>query len=169
LAYADYMGNVTQLAVELVNAGGLDEPSELARLFLDQHRIDPPGPGGLGELPALVRAALAQLVDGAEPAAVHELLKRYPPDMHLSDHDGYVHVHYSRDGAEPRQWLGQLIAAQLAMLAAGEQSATLGRCAARGCGNFFVDQSRNRTRRFCSNACASRTTVAAYRARTPKS
>ncbi|WP_436850251.1 CGNR zinc finger domain-containing protein, partial [Streptomyces monashensis] len=27
------------------------------------------------------------------------------------------------------------------------------------------DDSRNRTRRFCSNACASRTTVAAYRAR----
>lgn len=42
---------------------------------------------------------------------------------------------------------------------------TLGRCAAAGCENYFVDQSRNRTRRFYSNACASRTTVAAYRAR----
>ncbi|MEV0173240.1 CGNR zinc finger domain-containing protein [Streptomyces sp. NPDC050803] len=31
-----------------------------------------------------------------------------------------------------------------------------------------VGQSRNRTRRFCSNACASRTTVAAYRARAAK-
>jgi predicted RNA-binding Zn ribbon-like protein len=167
LAYADYMGNVTQLAVELVNADGLDEPSELAWQFLGQHRIDPPGPGALGELPALVRAALTQLVNGAEPAAVHELLKRYPPDMHLSDHDGagHMHVHYSRDGTEAQRWLGQLIAAQLALVAAGEQSVTLGRCAARDCGNFFVDQSRNRTRRFCSHACASRTTVAAYRAR----
>ncbi|WP_406158461.1 CGNR zinc finger domain-containing protein [Streptomyces canus] len=45
---------------------------------------------------------------------------------------------------------------------------TLGRCAAAGCEDYFVDQSRNRTRRFCSHACASRTTVAAYRARAAK-
>jgi predicted RNA-binding Zn ribbon-like protein len=57
-------------------------------------------------------------------------------------------------------------AAELALVAAGDPAVTLGRCAAAGCGNYFVDQSRNRTRRFCGNACASRTTVAAYRART---
>ncbi|WP_406393320.1 CGNR zinc finger domain-containing protein [Streptomyces sp. NBC_00882] len=44
----------------------------------------------------------------------------------------------------------------------------LGRCAAAGCEDYFVDQSRNRTRRFCSHACASRTTVAPYRARAAK-
>ncbi|MGW7722842.1 CGNR zinc finger domain-containing protein [Streptomyces canus] len=44
----------------------------------------------------------------------------------------------------------------------------LGRCATAGCENHFVDQSRNRTRRFCSHAWASRTTVAAYRARAAK-
>ncbi|MGW5371674.1 CGNR zinc finger domain-containing protein [Streptomyces sp. NPDC004011] len=52
--------------------------------------------------------------------------------------------------------------------AAARPAVTLGRCAAAGCDNYFVDQSRNRTRRFCSNACASRTTVAAHRARTAK-
>ncbi|MEV3910829.1 CGNR zinc finger domain-containing protein [Streptomyces canus] len=31
----------------------------------------------------------------------------------------------------------------------------LGRCATAGCENHFVDQSRNRTRRFCSHAWAS--------------
>ncbi|MFF4355485.1 CGNR zinc finger domain-containing protein [Streptomyces sp. NPDC001604] len=45
---------------------------------------------------------------------------------------------------------------------------TLGRCAAAGCGNYFVDRSHNRTRRFCSDACASRTTVEAHRARAAK-
>jgi hypothetical protein len=168
--YGDYMGNVAQLAVELVNAGGLDAPTELTRQFFDEHEIVPPGPGGLGELPALVRAALAQLIDGTGTAAVHELLERYPPDMHLSDHDGVdrLHVHFSRNGTGAQKWLGQVIAAWLALVAAGDPSVTLGRCAALGCGNFFVDQSRNRTRRFCSNACASRTTVAAYRTRTAK-
>ncbi|WP_407647073.1 CGNR zinc finger domain-containing protein [Actinacidiphila soli] len=42
---------------------------------------------------------------------------------------------------------------------------TIGRCWAAGCPRFSVDQSRNRSRRFCGNTCASRTTVAAHRAR----
>ncbi|MEU9450324.1 CGNR zinc finger domain-containing protein [Streptomyces sp. NPDC048277] len=42
---------------------------------------------------------------------------------------------------------------------------TIGRCHAATCERFYVDDSRNRTRRFCSNACAGRTTVAAHRAR----
>ena len=48
---------------------------------------------------------------------------------------------------------------------ASDPAATIGRCQARGCARLFVDQSRNRSRRFCGNTCASRTTVAAYRAR----
>jgi predicted RNA-binding Zn ribbon-like protein len=99
---------------------------------------------------------------------VHALLEQYPPDMHLSDHDGRLHVHFARDGSPAREWLGRLIAAQLALVVMGDTAGTLGRCAAAGCANYFVDQSRNRTRRFCGNACASRTTVAAYRARASK-
>jgi CGNR zinc finger len=41
----------------------------------------------------------------------------------------------------------------------------LRRCAAAGCGRWLVDTSRNQSRRYCEHACASRTTVAAYRAR----
>ena len=115
-----------------------------------------------------VSTALAQLLDGTPPDAVHQLLRDYPPEMHLSDHDGLGgwHIHFSRNGTPAERWLGQLLAAKLALVAAGDPAVTLGRCAAAGCANYFVDQSRNRTRRFCSNACASRTTVAAYRART---
>jgi predicted RNA-binding Zn ribbon-like protein len=165
--YGDYIGNVTRLAVELANTGTLDEHGELVAAFFAEHEITPPPDGALGDLPDLVRTALAQLVDGTAPDAVHRLLRDYPPDMHLSDHDdlGGWHIHFSRNGTPAKRWLGQLIAAKLALVAAGDPAVTLGRCAAAGCGNYFVDQSRNRTRRFCSNACASRTTVAAYRAR----
>lgn len=38
-------------------------------------------------------------------------------------------------------------------------------CAADPCRNVFVDQSRNRSRRWCSESCAARVNVAAYRAR----
>ena len=169
MQYGDYIGNVTRLAVELANTGTLDQSGDLVADFFEQHDITPPPDGAYADLPALVSAALAQLVDHQPPQAVHQLLRDYPPEMHLSDHDGagngVYHIHFSRNGTEATRWLGQLVAAKLALVAAGDPSVTLGRCAAAGCGNFFVDQSRNRTRRFCSNACASRTTVAAYRAR----
>ncbi|MFI5697235.1 CGNR zinc finger domain-containing protein [Kribbella sp. NPDC051586] len=160
---------MTRLAVELANTGTLAPDGELVAAFFAEHEITPPPDGDFGDLPDLVRTALAQSVDGGAPDAVHRLLREYPPDMHLSDHDGFGwHVHFGRNGTPAKRWAGQLIAAKLALIVAGDPSVTLGRCAAAGCGNYFVDQSRNRTRRFCSNACASRTTVAAYRARTAK-
>ncbi len=168
MLYGDYIGNVTRLAVELANTGTLDEHGELVAAFFTEHGVTSPPGGDYGELPDLVRTALAQSVDGAAPGAVQRLLRDYPPEMHLSDHDGGWHIHFSRNGTPAERWAGQLIAAQLALVAAGDPAVTLGRCAAAGCGNYFVDQSRNRTRRFCSNACASRTTVAAHRARAAK-
>jgi hypothetical protein len=169
--YGDYTGNVTRLAVELANTGTLDQDGELVSGFFREHEVTAPPGGDYGDLPDLVRTALAQCVDGSAPDAVHRLLRDYPPDMHLSDHDnsGGWHVHFSRNGTPGKRWVGQLIAAELALIVAGDPAVTLGRCAAVGCGNYFVDQSRNRTRRFCSNACASRTTVAAHRARAAKS
>ena len=165
MLYGDYMGNVTRLAVDLANPEGWDRTTGLSRELLSEHGIAWPEREALGDLPGLVGAALGQIVDSLAPDAVHTLLDRYPPEMHLSAHDGQLHVHFARDGAPAEAWLGRLIGAKLALVAAGDPAVTLGRCAAEGCGNFFVDQSRNRTRRFCSNACASRTTVAAYRAR----
>jgi len=47
----------------------------------------------------------------------------------------------------------------------GDPNVTVGRCQAARCQRFYVDDSGNRSRRFCANACASRTNVAAYRAR----
>ncbi|KHL18961.1 CGNR zinc finger protein [Mumia flava] len=41
----------------------------------------------------------------------------------------------------------------------------LGVCAADGCANTYIDLSPNRSRRYCSERCASRANVAAYRAR----
>lgn len=41
----------------------------------------------------------------------------------------------------------------------------LGRCHAPNCATPFLDQSTNHSRRYCSNRCATRANVAAYRAR----
>src|SRR3954454_11307072 len=129
------MENVLLVAVQLANGQGLDQPG-MVRDMLVEHEIVVPG--DLGALPRLVRQALEQLVDGVSPDAVNTLLKRYPPEMPLSDHDGTLHVHYARNGAPAPAWVGRLVAAKLALVAAGDPSVSLGRCAAAGCGNFFV-------------------------------
>ncbi|MGF1428660.1 CGNR zinc finger domain-containing protein [Kitasatospora sp. LaBMicrA B282] len=68
-------------------------------------------------------------------------------------------------GRTARAWSHWPARCRVRATAVAPSIVTIGRCHAAGCARFHVDDSRNRTRRFCSNACASRTTVAAHRAR----
>ncbi len=155
--YADYIGNVTRLAVELVNGDEYSEPA-----MLTDHQVQP---ADLAELLAVLAPAVAATADGGPIGAVNALLRRYPPKILVSEHDGQPHLHFADDGEDAASWLGRTCGAGLAHVLTGDPQVRLGRCHADGCTRFYVDQSRNRSRRFCSNACASRTTVAAYRAR----
>jgi predicted RNA-binding Zn ribbon-like protein len=165
--YAQYVGNLATLAVDLANAGAADRLTGISAALLDQHRVPAPTPAELAAFLPLLRAALAAVVDGHRPEAVNELLARFPPDLHVSTHGGRekAHLHHARDGEPGLAWLGRSCAAALAHVACDVPDVRIGACAAAGCGTWFVDQSRNRSRRFCGNTCASRTTVAAHRAR----
>lgn len=166
MQYEDYLGNVARLAVELVNsAAEAAHLSPTSRALLGEHGVAMPSPDELVELLPLLRHAVEGIADGTPATAVSRLLKRYPPRLWLAGHDGRLHLHFAADGADPTRWIGQSCAAALAHVACGDPAVTIGRCQARGCARLFVDQSRNRSRRFCGNTCASRTTVAAYRAR----
>ncbi|MFA1549873.1 CGNR zinc finger domain-containing protein [Actinomadura chokoriensis] len=164
MRYVAYIGNLTRLAVELVNG---DEPSELRREFFGQHHIAEPDADELQGLLRPLREAVAAVADGGPAAPVNLLLQRFPPAIYVSEHDGegQQHLHFARDGEEPVTWLGRSCAAALAHAICGDPEVTVGRCQADGCARFYVDDSRNRSRRFCSNTCASRTTVANHRAR----
>jgi predicted RNA-binding Zn ribbon-like protein len=61
-------------------------------------------------------------------------------------------------------WTGGTSARQV-LYACRHGRSRLRRCAAAGCGRWLADTSRNQSRRYCEHACASRTTVAAHRAR----
>ena len=165
MTYTAYLANVTRLAVDVANTADTTDLSAATNQMLDEHQVAWPAPAELEPLRRLLRAAVGQIVAGGQADAVSTLLRRYPPDMHLSEHDQLLHIHFARDGLPPQRWIGQTTAAALAHVATGDPAVALGRCAATGCDRFFVDESRNRTRRFCSGACASRTSVAAYRAR----
>ena len=158
MRYEDYIGNLAQLAVELVNTGIVDEAE-----MLTEHKIGRPSAAELAPLLALLGPAMAAVADGADLAPVNRLLRRYPPRLHVSAHDGLPHLHHAEDGEPPIPWLGRSCAAGLAHVACGVPEVIIGRCQA--CPKYFVDQSRNHSRRFCGNTCASRTTVAAYRER----
>jgi CGNR zinc finger len=162
--FVNYIGNLTRLAVELVNS---EEPSGLREEFFRQHRITAPRPDELNTLLPALREAVAAVADGSPVAPVNQLLQHFPPNIQVSDHDetDAQHLHFARDGEDPVSWLGRSCAAALAHVICGDPSVTVGRCHAAGCPRFYVDESRNRSRRFCSGTCASRTTVAAYRAR----
>lgn len=153
--------------MDLVNTGGTDRLSSVSLLMFTDHGVPLPGAGDLAALlPGLRRAVDA--VIGRDPLGpVNDLLAAYPPQMHLSDHGGQgeAHLHYAREDQPSVDWLGRTCAAALAHIAVSTPRVALSRCAARGCENFFVDDSRNRSRRYCGNACASRTTVAAHRDR----
>ncbi|HEX6451189.1 MAG TPA: CGNR zinc finger domain-containing protein [Trebonia sp.] len=162
--YVNYIGNVTRVAVELVNG---DPASGLLREMYRQHEIEPASGQRLEQLLPDLREAVEAVADGGPITPVNTLLARFPPDIHVSDHDapGEQHLHFARNGEDAISWLGRYCAAALAHVICGDPDVTVGRCQAAGCQRFYVDDSRNRSRRFCSNACASRTTVAAYRAR----
>ncbi|MCL2550750.1 MAG: CGNR zinc finger domain-containing protein [Actinomycetia bacterium] len=74
--------------------------------------------------------------------------------MHLADHSATAGAAYSAIAC-----MG--LAFQLATLGVDR----LGICEAAPCRNAYVDTSTNRSRRYCSDRCATRANVAAYRAR----
>jgi predicted RNA-binding Zn ribbon-like protein len=83
----------------------------------------------------------------------------------VTNHDGTVHLHYWADTDPLTAQLGATVSMALSLLVCTQGRERLGICAAEDCADCYVDTSRNRSRRYCSETCASRTTVSAYRAR----
>ena len=104
--------------------------------------------------------------NGPEAAArLNELLIQYPVHPQLSGHDGQAwHVHYTESGSMSDKYAAGA-AMGLAVRLADLGIDRFGVCQAAPCSGVFVDTSVNRTRRYCSDRCASRANVTAYRAR----
>ena len=99
-------------------------------------------------------------------ALVNSLLRESSALPQLVKHDNWdYHLH----ATPPDAPLADRMAVEAAMAFTDViRSGQLGRlrvCAADHCEGVHVDLSKNRSRRFCSVACANRTNVAAYRVR----
>lgn len=168
-----------ELALSLVNTfdpyydqpESLREPADLA-CFLQQWDITPDRPldqRDLAQAHAL-RGRLAAVFDApaaAVAATLNNLLAGARLLPHLAaDATGSWRLELAADpdtGALERLTIETTLGLAQALERHGP--ARLRRCAASPCEEAFIDTSRNRSRRYCSQRCANRHNVAAFRRR----
>lgn len=104
--------------------------------------------------------------EDAAAALVNELLRESRALPQLVKHDTWdYHLHATPPDAPLANRMAVEAAMALTDVIRQKQLSRLQTCAADSCHDVLVDLSKNRSRRFCSTACANRTNVAAYRAR----
>jgi predicted RNA-binding Zn ribbon-like protein len=116
-----------------------------------------------------LRRVFGSAAHGAARQAVDELnalLDAYPVHPRISGHDDSDwHLHLAE--GTPTVAAGYAAGACMGLAVRVTQLGIdrLGVCQASPCADVFIDTSTNRSRRYCSDRCATRANVAAYRAR----
>ncbi len=170
----------TELALQamaaLVNSQWTDRGDELTTVAQLDQFLDTWGWGGRRDRTdhelAAVRALRPQLGEfwKADRQSAVDIVNRILRDRHalpqLVKHDHWdFHLHAtSLEAPLADRMAVEAAMAMVDVLRMGE----LGRfstCSAGDCSDVLIDLSKNRSRRFCSNSCANRTNVAAYRSR----
>ncbi|WP_233580828.1 CGNR zinc finger domain-containing protein [Streptomyces triticirhizae] len=124
---------------------------------------------------ARLRAVFTEAAEGNERGAVdllNALLLEYPVSPQISGHDFLDdagrprwHLHLAEHPSNATAGYAATACMGLAVQLTELGVDRLGICGAEPCRNAYVDTSTNRSRRYCSDRCATRANVAAYRAR----
>jgi predicted RNA-binding Zn ribbon-like protein len=171
VSYADYDQNTLSLVLDLASLGdgtlSLEELAGRQREMFAEHgyRAGADIAARLIKIGERLAAVLGESGEDEFGDALAELLREQDCKPYLTRHDGTPHLHYARDGAPFAEWAPTMAVAGLVVYVCRNGRSRLRRCAASDCGRWFADTSRNSSRRYCEHACASRTTVAAFRAR----
>ncbi|MTE20955.1 zf-CGNR multi-domain protein [Streptomyces sp. TRM43335] len=122
-----------------------------------------------------LRAVFTAASEGDEVGAVdllNALLLEYPASPQISGHDHLDddgrprwHMHLADHPANATAGYAAVACMGLAFHLTDLGVERLGICRADPCRNAYLDTSTNRSRRYCSDRCATRANVAAYRAR----
>ena len=178
--FSHYSDQPVQTAVDLVNTyeafsdvEHLATPADVES-FLGTHAEDFCPPSGsltardVHEVRA-VRERLREVFEAAteEDAArvLNDLLSEVGALPRVSVHGSQPHLHFEPTRATPARWLGAVTAMGLSVAMIEGGLDRLGVCDSSTCRDVFIDTSRNRSRRFCSDTCTTREAVAAYRER----
>lgn len=168
-----------EIAVDLANtapdrSGGEDEIAGVAslRTFADSHML-------LGtditatDLPAVhrIRTRIIEVLEceDLEQSAtiLNALIERAPAMPRMRRHDGIDwHIDWYVDGVDFPDHLAAQMAVGLMEHLVADGFTRLGTCQAEDCRRFFVDQTRNRSKRFCDGRnCGGRTHARDFRRR----
>lgn len=169
------------LAVQLVNTGEAERPREdrltdvagLRAMIGDDDRwstrLTETDVRSLRLLRARLREVFTEAAEGRTAVAVEHLnglLADAVIRPQITDHDGEeFHLHVFEGATDVAQAFGSAAVMGLAVMLTEAGADRFGVCQATPCRNVFVDTSTNRSRRYCSDRCATRANVAAYRAR----
>ena len=176
--FSHYTDQPVDLAVALVNTVDQkgDRLSDSVELnsFLDDYNdlwdgvASVPRRAELSEIRRL-RQALREIItaetDATASGRVNAVLDKYGAVPRVSLHSGHPHLHFEPTGASMSSWLGTTTAMGLASVIVEHGVERFGMCDSGHCDDVYVDNSRNRSRRHCSNTCSTREAVAAYRKR----
>jgi predicted RNA-binding Zn ribbon-like protein len=176
--YADY-------AVRLVNTeepergtDALTSVEAVRDLFGESHAAGRVVDADVARLRAVrtrLRGVFESADEGDQVRAVdllNALLLEFPVSPQVSGHD-YLddagrpawHLHLAEQAANATASYSATACMGLAVQLTSLGVDRLGICQAAPCRNAYVDTSTNRSRRYCSDRCATRANVAAYRAR----
>lgn len=176
--FASYTDASVALMVELVNTYDLKRnPPDLLRTagdlrdFLDRHRMLGPNTveeSDLTEIRALrdqMRAVFSAADEELSLARLNAVLAAAGVEPRVVSHaDGHRELYFAPGEAPLARRVACDAGIGLAMMLT-EHADRLKTCSADPCRIVFVDLSRNRSRRWCSDTCAARINVAAFRAR----
>ncbi|MFB7587441.1 CGNR zinc finger domain-containing protein [Streptomyces sp. NPDC056169] len=122
-----------------------------------------------------LRAVFTAADEGDHTGAVdllNSLLLEFPVSPQISGHDTLDeegrprwHMHLADHPSNATSGYAAIAAMGLAFHLTEFGADRLGLCQAPPCRNAYLDTSTNRSRRYCSDRCATRANVAAYRAR----
>ena len=174
--FTDYRDEAATFAADLVNTVGSTSGQDFMpdlesfRAFLSEHDLDHADLRradleAVRDLRARLRAAFFATDDADVIRILNSLLAGAGARPEVTNHDGVWHIHYVPDDAPIAPRLTAYAAMGLAMLIAELGRERMGICRASDCEDVFVDTSRNKSRRYCNDKCATRMNVAAYRAR----
>lgn len=174
MIFVDDTESTLRAAVALVNSDG--EPDTMTTVgdldrWYREHAYSGRHDGDDRELRALrgLRPRLRKLLTSGRDAAALEAnavlaeAKAVPQLVRHGGLDWHIHA-VSGDAPLHRRVAVETAMAMVDVIRADELS-RLSVCADEGCRGLVLDLSRNRSRRFCSTACANRNAVAAFRAR----
>lgn len=119
---------------------------------------------------ARIAAKLRAVLDAREPRdagpLVNELLRTYRAQPELvQNSDGVWRLHLHPPAAELEALDAVKAASGLAVLMDEQRWRDLKQCSASACDDYFLDESPNSTRRYCSRTCANRNAAQAHRDR----